>query len=221
MAVLTSPHLETISPELMNLLAYIGQQAFAARFYLAGGTALALQLGHRRSVDLDFFSATDQVHGRTRREIIAALSRQKPEVIENADGNLLLLVDGIHVGFFSYGYPLLDPGLEFQNVRLASLLDLGLMKLDALMGRGSRKDFYDVYVLCQNIPLDDLLAAGERKYLQMRDFALMAVESLVMFDNAERDVQPELLVDLPWQSVKQYFIAQAQELGKRWFLATR
>ncbi|MDO9348088.1 MAG: hypothetical protein Q7T47_02295 [Anaerolineales bacterium] len=55
----------------------------------------------------------------------------------------------------------------------------------------------------------------------MRDFALMAVESLVMFDNAERDVQPELLVDLPWQSVKQYFIAQAQELGKRWFLATR
>ena len=92
------------------------------------------------------------------------------------------------------------------------------MKLDALLGRGSRKDFYDVYVLCQKIPLADLLASGEHKYPQMRDFALMAVESLVMFENAEGDFQPELLLNLPWQSVKEYFIIQVKELGKRWFL---
>jgi hypothetical protein len=219
MAVLKSPHLETVSPELQNLLEQVGRLDFIRRFYLAGGTTLALQLGHRRSVDLDFFSETDEVHERTRREIVAAFSGRAAQVVESVDGNLLLLVDGIHVGFFSYGYPLLDPYLEFKNLRLASLLDLGLMKLDALMGRGSRKDFYDVYVICQQIPLADLLAAGERKYPQMRDFALMSVESLVMFENAEGDFQPELLVDLPWQSVKQYFITQVKELGKRWFLA--
>jgi hypothetical protein len=88
-------------------------------------------------------------------------------VIENTDGNLLLLVDGIHVGFFSYGYPLLE--------------------------------------------------AGSRKYPQMRDFALMAVESMVLFDNAERDLPPDLLVEIPWDTVKSFFIAQAKQAGRRWF----
>jgi Nucleotidyl transferase AbiEii toxin, Type IV TA system len=217
MAVLKSPHLETIPAQMLGLLAWLGEQAFLRRFYLAGGTSLALQLGHRRSVDLDFFSETDQIHEQTRREIISILAERNGQVVESTDGNLLLLVDGIQVGFFSYAYPLLDKGLEFQNARLASLLDIGLMKLDALMGRGSRKDFYDLYVLCQKIPFDTLLEAGARKYPQMRDFALMSVESMLIFDNADRDNPPELLVEVGWDTVKAFFVTQARQLGKRWF----
>jgi hypothetical protein len=216
-AALTFPHLETISPEPRALLDRVGETDLGRRFYLAGGTALALQLGHRRSVDLDFFSETDFVHDHTRREILNALPGQEIEVVENVDGKLLLLAKDIHLGFFSYGYPLLAPLLEFERVRLATILDIGLMKLDALLGRGARKDFYDLYFICCQIPLADLLEAGTRKYPQMRDFPLMAVESLVAFDNANRDRQPDLLVDVAWGAVRDFFLEQAKQMGKHWF----
>lgn len=219
MALLSSPHLHTASLQMQRLLSWLGEQPFLRRFYLAGGTALALQIGHRRSMDLDFFSEVDEVHSQSRQEIISTLSWREHQVIESTDGNLLLLMDKFRVGFYSYGYSLLEPTLEFNNIRLASLLDLGLMKLDALIGRGSRKDFYDLYLICLKIPLTDLFSAGERKYPQVRDFALLAVESLVRFENADQDFQPEMLIDLPWESVKQFFFGQAKELGKHWFFA--
>jgi hypothetical protein len=217
MAVLESPYWETISPIMRELLAWIGRQAFATRFYLAGGTALALRMGHRRSVDLDFFSETDEVHARTRQELIHSFSARHAQVIENVDGNLLLLADGLHVGFFSYGYPLLEPVQIVENIGLASLLDIGLMKLDAIIGRGSRKDFYDLYIISRQIPLPELLSAGERKYPQVRDFPLMALEGLLQFDNADRDLQPEMLADLPWDNVRRFFVEQGKVLGGDWF----
>ncbi|MGD0613176.1 MAG: nucleotidyl transferase AbiEii/AbiGii toxin family protein [Anaerolineales bacterium] len=217
MAVLTSPHWETITEGMRRLLTWMGQQDFVSRFYLAGGTALALQIGHRRSMDLDFFSATDEVHEKTRQSLMRVFSQRQGQVIENVDGNLLFLVEGLNVGFFSYGYPLLEPVLNLEHIEIASLLDIGLMKLDALIGRGSRKDFYDLYFISQHLTLADLLRAGERKYPQARDFALMAVECLVMFENADRDHPPDLLVDLPWEQVKRFFIEQSKSFGNDWF----
>ncbi len=217
MVALTSPHWEIVTTEMRDLLKWAGQQEFMSPFYLAGGTALALQLGHRKSADLDFFSETDEVHERTRQQIIHAVEKRNGQVIENVDGNLVLLLDDVHVGFFSYGYKLLVPFLKLENVNVASLLDIGLMKLDAVIGRGSRKDFYDLYVIAKQISIEDLLIAGERKYPTSRDFALMAVESFMLFDNAERDIQPELLIDVAWDEVKIFFIEQGKSLGKKWF----
>lgn len=217
MDILKSPHWETVTPEIKSLLTFMGQQDFSNRFYLAGGTALALQMGHRLSVDLDFFSEKDEVHARTRREIIKAFENHDGQVLENVDGNLLMLVRNIHVGFFSYGYELLQPVQTIENVALAGLLDIGLMKLDALIGRGSRKDFYDVYVISQHIPLAELLEAGRKKYPQARDFAIMAIESMVLFENGERDLQPAMRIDLSWDELKSCFIEQAKLLGNRWF----
>jgi hypothetical protein len=217
MAALTPVHWEAITPPMREVLRFIGQCPFAGRFYLAGGTALALRLGHRRSVDLDFFSAADEVALKTRREILHALADLDPQALEDVEGNLLLEVRGLHVGFFSYGYPLLAPTDSVEDVALAGVVDIGLMKLDALIDRGSRKDFYDLYVVARQVPLTELLSLGRAKYPYVRDFELMAVESLVLFDNADRDLPPELLVDLPWEQVKQFFIAEAQSLGQTWF----
>lgn len=217
MAILEFPFWETVSPELRSLLRWIGQQAFTKRFYLAGGTALTLQVGQRRSADLDFFSETDEIHTRTREELVHAFFRRQPQIIENVDGNLLMLVDGFHIGFFSYGYPLLEPSPVLENISLASLLDIGLMKLDAIIGRGARKDFYDLYFITRQIPLQDLLHSGKRKYPRVRDFPLMAVEALLQFANADRDLQPEMLADISWENVKQFMMDQAKMLGKEWF----
>jgi hypothetical protein len=216
MALLTHPRWDTVTETMHNLLSWIGKQGFASHYYLAGGTGLALQLGHRRSVDLDFFSETDLLLEITRQRLIDEFNQRQGQVVENSDGNLLLLVEGLHVGFFSYGYPLLDPLLELEHIGIASLLDLGLMKLDAIIGRGSRKDFYDLYFISQKIPLKDLLGAGQRKYPQVRDFPLMAMEGLALFDNADRDLQPELLVDISWESVMQYFLRQVRSMGNEW-----
>jgi predicted nucleotidyltransferase component of viral defense system len=202
---------------MREVLHFIGQRAFARRFYLAGGTALALRLGHRRSVDLDFFSETDEGSWRSRYEIVQDLAPLEVQVLENVDGNLLTQVSGMHVGFFSYGYRLLEPTDSAENVALASVVDIGLMKLDALAGRGSRKDFYDVYAIAQEMPLADLLSRAEAKYPHARNFELMTIESMVLFENADRDLQPDLLIDTPWPEVRQFSIAQARALGERWF----
>lgn len=202
---------------MKDLLRAIGECAFSQRFYLADGTALALRLGHRRSVDLDFFSETDEVARRTRHEIVQGLVPLGVQVLEDVDGNLLTTVSGMRVGFFSYGYRLLEPTETICGIAVASLIDIGLMKLDALVGRGSRKDFYDVYALVQQVPLQDLLARARLKYPYTRDFALMAVESMVLFENADRDLQPDLLIETPWSEIRQFFVKQAQALGQSWF----
>ncbi len=217
MALLDLIHWNAITPPMRDMLRFIGQQPFAVRFYLAGGTALALRLGHRRSVDLDFFSAADEVMLKTRQEILKVLSPLTPQSLEDVDGNLLLRVSDLHVGFFSYGYPLLEPTDSVEQVAVASVVDVGLMKLDALISRGSRKDFYDLYVIARQISIPDLLALGKAKYPYARDFELMAVESLILFENADRDLQPDLLIDLSWEQVRKFFIAQARALGETWF----
>jgi hypothetical protein len=217
MALLEPVYWQTVTPTMREVLRFIGRQSCSQRFYLAGGTALALRLGHRRSIDLDFFSATDEVTRPTRQEILTALAALSPQAIEAVDGNLLLEVSGLHVGFFGYGYPLLEPPDSLEQVALAALVDIGLMKLDALISRGSRKDFYDLYFIAQHISLPALLQLGQTKYPYARDFELMAVESLVLFENADRDIQPTLLVEVAWAEVRQFFIEQAQALGQSWF----
>jgi hypothetical protein len=124
-------HWETITPSMRQVLQAIGRSSLCPRFYLAGGTALALQLGHRCSVDLDLFSATDPVSPETHREAEFVLASLYPSIIESTWGNLVLLVGDLRVGFFSYGYPLLAASGDADGVPLASLVDLGLMKLDA------------------------------------------------------------------------------------------
>jgi hypothetical protein len=217
MATLSAPHWNVVTPQMRRLFLHIGDQAFSHRFYLAGGTALSLQIGHRRSVDFDFFSVTDEIDEKSRKEIIAGISTSPMQIIESVGGNLLVLVDSIRVGFFSYGYPLVDEPIHCENALLASLNDIGLMKCDALISRGSRKDFYDLFFISRYIQFDDLLKLGIQKYQLFRDFPLMVLESMTIFDNADRDLQPELYENIPWDQVKQFFVEQARLLSKHWF----
>ncbi len=216
MALLTQPHWETVTPVMRKLLDKIGQQPFGRRFYLAGGTALALQLGHRRSIDLDFFSESDEVTPATQAEILTHLAPLKPTIVERAWGHFLLVMQQTQVGFFAYGYPLLRPTQSVTDLALADPLDIGLMKLDALISRAARKDFYDLYFITRTISLDDLLALGEQKYRHARDFEVEAVRSLAFFANAERDVTPDLIKAIPWETVKSFFRTEAKRLGKQW-----
>jgi len=213
---MTEWHWETVTPLMRKIMQIVGQSDLSTRFYLAGGTALALHLGHRRSIDLDFFSELDQVRPETHRQVLGVLEAYHPLVVEQAWGNLLLLVQDLHVGFFGYGYRLVAPLLQAEGAPLAGLADIGLMKLDALASRASRKDFHDLYAIAQSISLRNLLDLAPLKYPSTRDFEAMVVRYMVYFDRAEQEAPPILLQTADWETVKAFFREQAVALSRGW-----
>jgi len=208
---------EAITDPMRQVLHLLGQSELVPRFYLAGGTALALQLGHRRSVDLDFFSETDEVGPATHLEVLRALSALGPTVVEQVWGNLLLVLqDDLHVGLFGYGYPLLERTVLAEGVPLASLADIGLMKLDTLATRASRKDFCDLFFIAQRISFRELFDLAPHKYPHVRDFESMVVRYMAYFYRADEEAPLHLHGDVEWETVKAFFRQQAALLGRRW-----
>jgi len=173
------------------------------RFYLAGGTGAALQLGHRQSVDLDFFSPQPFEPG----ELLDRLSGVGGvQVVHTAPGTLHIHVNGVRVSFFRYAYPLIEPLVSYEGVELASLRDISLMKIVAVSDRGSRKDFVDLYVISTRVwPLAEALDSLPRKFGETYSLGHI-LRSLQYFEDAERE--PELrLVDpgISWPQVKRFF----------------
>ncbi len=205
----------TITPDMRQILGGFLKSELGAKFYLAGGTALALQLGHRLSVDLDFFSPTEDIPT-IRPALEKALASFHPLLADSAWGNLVYLAQNIRVGFYGYGYELVAPLVETPETRLASLEDIALMKLDALLARAARKDFYDLYFICQKIPLRKVLDLAPQKYPSTRDFETQTVKRLVYFENAEQDIDPQMLAPVTWEQVKDYFIKQSKHIANHW-----
>lgn len=205
----------TISPEMRDLLRGFGQTPIAREFYLAGGTALALQIGHRVSVDLDFFSATQDIPS-IAEPLRAALKPFAPQLADSAWGSLVFLANNVRVGFYGYGYEMISPLATADGVKIAGIADIALMKLDALLSRASRKDFHDLYAICQRTRLRDLLNLAPRKYPSMRDFEAQVARHLVYFERAEAETPVPLLQTVDWETVKAWFRQQAIELEKSW-----
>ena len=211
-------HWNALSPDMRVVMNGFGKSDIGSHFYLAGGTALALQLGHRTSVDLDFFSPDLDIP--TARETLQdSLHEFSPELADSSWGNLVFVARNVRVGFYGYGYPLIEPLSKADDVSLASVTDIGLMKLDTLLSRASRKDFHDLYAICQRTSLRDLLDAVPRKYWHARDFEAQVVKHLVYFERAEQEAPVPLLEEVSWEDVKTYFRAQASTIGKNWLHA--
>lgn len=205
----------TISPDMRVVLNGFGKSELGSYFYLAGGTALALQIGHRTSVDLDFFSPDLDIPT-TREAIQNSLHEFSPELADSSWGNLVFVARNVRVGFYGYGYPLIESLSKADNVALASVTDIGLMKLDTLLSRASRKDFHDLYAICQRTSLRNLLDAVPQKYSHARDFEAQVVKHLVYFERAEQEAPVPLIEYAEWETVKKYFERQAKEIGKSW-----
>ena len=217
MAVLIAPRWEAVTAGTRNLLAVLGQLPMLRPFYLAGGTALALRLGHRISQHLDLFAKIETLDDILRHTLIQSLSREHSiNLLQDSPLGLVLEVDGLAVSFFSYGYPLLGSTDEVNGIQIADLLDIGLMKLDAIAGRGMRKDFYDLYFIASKISLDELFARGVDKYPQTRGFGVRVLTALVDFDIADQQEEPRLLQPVGWTQVKLFFAEAARRLGQEW-----
>lgn len=191
-------HQETLSKETAIVLNKIKDSV--SEFYLAGGTALALLLGHRISVDLDFFC----VENFSTREIAERLSKQGHlEISSESEGTLNGLLDGVKISFFKYPYKLLFPKKEYEGVYIADERDIAAMKILAISGRGSKKDFVDLFVLLKEYSLEDILGFFDAKYKEYNYNILHILKSLIYFSDADLDPEPVYLKLISWDEVKE------------------
>lgn len=204
---------EALSLEGAQVLRTIGPACDALGFYLADGTAVALRFGHRRSVDLDWFSGRDDFDVAGIRDAVERTGVGF-SVTEVGPGTLHGLVNGVAVSFLRYRYGLLEEPqpLEGYGCHTASLEDLACMKLAAATARGAKKDLLDVAILCRDaLPLDRALELFREKY-RMED-AGHVVLSLTWFDEAEREPTPSLLDSPTWEEAKAFLTSEVRRLA--------
>jgi len=199
---------KAIDSKTRQVLRKIRETQVLDNFYLAGGTALSLILGHRKSIDLDFFSSSFPKF----EILVAKLKTLNPKVINQDKGTLDLYIDGVKVSFLEYKYPLVGDFLEFDQVKVASLEDIACMKLSAISSRGSKKDFIDLYFILQKFSLGELLALFEKKFKGVNYQMSHILKSLVYFEEAEKQPDPEFLVDVDWNEVKSFLEGKVKEL---------
>ncbi len=200
-------HKQAVSPKLLELINNLMQIESFKNFNLVGGTSLALQIGHRISIDIDLFgiSEIDDI------EFNEELSRLGSiQLLKKSKNILIYSVDGIKVDFVNYKYPLLESLKTANSIRMTSLKDIGAMKLNAISGRGSRKDFIDLYFLLNYFSLRELLNFYNKKYVDGAEF--LVIKSLQYFEDAENEDFPEMIIPIVWEDLKIKILTEANKL---------
>ena len=190
-------HTEVLEPGTLGILrAVLANETFQS-FNLVGGTALALQFGHRLSIDLDF--STDPFDKELAKAELAAIGNWATDS-ENKNG-LRGQLNNVKMDFVTYRYPLLAPTVLVDNIRMLSQADISAMKLSAVANRGAKKDFYDIFFLLRRHSFAQLCDWYKQKFQTNNLFMLL--KSITYFDDAELTETPVLLGEkISWETVR-------------------
>ncbi|MDZ4666402.1 MAG: nucleotidyl transferase AbiEii/AbiGii toxin family protein [bacterium] len=190
-------HYETIDTELLELLKKIQTIQDFSELRLVGGTSLALQYGHRKSVDIDLFGKLDL----NAEEISEILSNcgSVTQIKRSANINIFEIA-GIKVDIVNYHYPWLKPHIDIDGLRLAQAEDIAAMKISAITGRGTKKDFVDLFELLNHFSLEDILSFYKSKYADGSSY--LALKCMSYFDDAENNPDPIMLTAFSWTQIK-------------------
>lgn len=201
-------HVKTLPQATEIVLTSIKSIPDLKNFYLSGGTALALLLGHRESEDLDFF---------TNKQFKPQFLQQKLSVIgpldnvEISEGTLNTFLQNVKLQFLYYPYKLIENLVEWNGILLSSMIDIACTKLITISARGSKKDFIDLYVILKQITLQELFKKLDKKYQNVNYNHTHILKSLVYFDDAEGQPVPRMHMSLEWQEVKKTIIEKVKE----------
>lgn len=175
-------------------------------FYLAGGTALALQLGHRTSIDFDFYSPQKLDTDKIKKEFIKHFPREKIGDKQPED-TFWLTIKGINLSIFYYPYKLIRGLINCPPIKLASLEDLAAMKIAAVIQRARQRDFFDLFYLIKNIGLKKVIGSCLQKYPWYQENNKIIFKALIYFDEANEDREVNRIrvfdKDLNWEKVKE------------------
>lgn len=191
-------HYETIHPATLELLTTLMAQEELKELRLVGGTSLALQYGHRQSIDLDFFGKP-----RVSQEDILEMTRRIGElkILNRTQSILQLVLNGVKVDVVDYScYDWMDSPVMEDGLVLASPKDIAALKVNAIEGRGTKKDFVDIYELLKHYSLSEILDFYIKKYPNYSIFR--ALLSLTYFEDAENQAMPVMMSPESWESIK-------------------
>jgi len=199
--------------EILPKLGFLKEQ----NFYLAGGTALALQIKHRTSVDFDFYTEKDfhpagiyeQFQKQKNRKILLSAITEK--------NTLLLEINDVSISLFTYPYPLVQNIVKSHYFSLASLEDIAAMKMIAIIQRGTKRDFIDLYFLIRKIGLRKIFSFAREKYPGFNEY--LALQSLTYFKDAEienNNRNIKLLEPFNWKDAKKFFITEVEKIKETW-----
>lgn len=191
-------HYETIHPTTLELLKTLMSQEELKDLRLVGGTSLALQYGHRQSIDLDFFGKPQS----SQEEMIEMAQRMGDLRILNRTNSILQMVlNGVKVDVVDYGcYEWIDTPIVEEGLVLASPKDIAALKVNAIEGRGTKKDFIDIFELLKHHSLSEILDFYSKKYPNYSLFR--ALLSLTYFEDAETQAMPTMLISDTWDDIK-------------------
>ncbi len=199
---------KTVEPDTLELLKRLTEEPFLTETRLVGGTSLALQYGHRISIDLDFFGRFSTEDDN---EFHDMLSNYENSVVLKSTKNIKsCLLQGVKIDFVNYNYPWIDEMIRQDNLRLASPKDIAAMKINAIEGRGTRKDFVDIYFLLEHYSLSEILTFYQTKYPEHSQFR--ALLSLSYFDDAEMQPMPKMLMPVEWDTMKKKILDEIKTL---------
>ena len=199
---------QTVVPELMELLKKIMSEKLFSDFNLVGGTALALQMGHRNSIDIDLFG-NSEINSEFFIEKLSEFGEVK--VAKSTKNILITKINEVKVDFVNYKYPLLSECLFIENIRMLSVKDIAGMKLNAIAGRGSKKDFIDLYFLLNEFSLKQMLDFYLKKYFDGSEF--MVLKSLSYIEEANEQPLPQMMkTTFNWETCKQKIITEVLKL---------
>ena len=197
-------HHETIAPATRELLNKLMSDDRLQDFVLVGGTSLALQLGHRLSVDLDLFTDTD-FNEDTLRSYLEQNYQFQADFMERS--TVKGEINGVQIDCIAHCYPWLKPCRQDNGWRLAQLEDIAAMKLNAIAGNGTRiKDFIDMAYLSSVFSLEQMLGFYEQKY---HSNTLMPLKGLIFFDDINKD-EPVHMADgkpLQWKRIEKRLLS--------------
>ena len=190
-------HYETVDEGTLELLKQLQSLSILSEMRLVGGTSLALQIGHRKSIDIDLFGNLSAEYENLIDEL-KTLGEVVP--LKNSKNIHSLLINNIKVDIVNYEYKWLSNKITNDNIHLATIEDIAAMKLNAIIGRGSKKDFIDLFFILKDYSLATIMGFYTKKYNDGSTF--LVLKSLTYFEDADIEEMPFMFNNITWQAVK-------------------
>ena len=200
-------HYETLHENTKKALDFLSAQKWLKEegWYLAGGTALALQAGNRKSLDLDFFTEKKDFK---EKELLAHFIDNQDWKTDIEEKNTIYgQMFKAKVSFIAYPFflPRQKP-LWYKYARVLSVKDIGVMKITTISQRGRKRDFFDLYWCAKNVePLEEIIKKLPAQYPFIAHNYHHLMKALVYFEDAEKDAEPEVFFDVSWKKIKDFF----------------
>lgn len=201
-------HRKTVAAELLALLDSLMSIGELDGLRLVGGTALALQIGHRTSTDIDLFGK----HGLDELSLANALRIfDDSKKLGGSHSIQIYLINGIKVDIVNYPYPWLKPQVVWEGIRMSAVEDIAAMKIAAITQRGSKKDFIDLYFILRQFSLKELMAFYKEKIADGNEW--LALRSMSYFDDADIQPTPTMFQQFSWEEIKFHIAQEVKAYG--------